>query len=82
MFYQFYDVGELEFHFSKDFCFVHARLRIKSDKTIVLSPQAECSAFGTEVFPSHGASAEQLVASPGVDFISFPVHFSHTNPFR
>ena len=47
LFYQFYDVGELEFHFSKDFCFVHARLRIKSDKTIVISPQAECSAFGT-----------------------------------
>ena len=82
LFYQFYDVRKLEFQLSKDFCFVDSRFLIKTDKTIVSSPQEECSAFGTDVIPSHGASAEQLVASPGVDFVSFPVHISHTNPFR
>ena len=46
---------------------------IHRDYWQLYSLQAVWSSLGTLVVPSHGVSAEQWVASPGVDLISFPV---------
>ena len=43
-------------------------------------PQAVLSSLGSLVVPSHGVSAEQSVASPGVGLILFPVHLVQEFP--
>ena len=50
-------------------------LELLSQKVVELIPHSVCPEFGTSVVPSQ--TVGQLVVSPAVGFMSFPVHIVH-----